>query len=293
MTQLSPSVFLYRPAPGLSEVDQTDPTAPRLVLLAAWMNAQDVHVVKYIARYQALYPTACILLVKSVFRYYFSPSSARREVTPAIQVIRNVVEHSSSSSLNPNDNEPRMLIHVFSNGGSCMLYHLYDTYAETATALPGPIAHTDDSNRHRLLPPHVTIFDSAPGRWSYSGSTQAVLVALPAGWARTVAFPLVHLLGMWWVIKYLLLKVPEETHVWGLAHNDPARGRETCRAYVYSEEDKFVDYRAVEEHADQAEINGYVVVRRDKFPNSEHVAHARSDPDRYWSLVKDTWEARR
>lgn len=77
----------------------------------------------------------------------------------------------------------------------------------------------------------------------------------------------------------------------GLAHNDPGLVRETCRAYVYSEADEFVDHRAVEEHAEYAEVNGYVVVRRDKFLNSQHVAHARSDPDRYWSLVRNTWEA--
>lgn len=116
-------------------------------------------------------------------------------------------------------------------------------------------------------------------------------MTLPAGWARRSIFPLVHLLGLWWIIKYLLLKVPEETHVWGEAHNDPARVRETCRAYIYSEADKFVDHRAVEEHADNAEKVGYLVVRRDKFPDSQHVAHARSDPERYWSVVKDTWEA--
>ncbi len=52
----------------------------------------------------------------------------------------------------------------------------------------------------------------------------------------------------------------------GLAHNDPTRAHEICRAYVYSEGDDFVNYRHVEEHADDAEIKGYMVVRRDKFP---------------------------
>jgi hypothetical protein len=35
-----------------------------------------------------------------------------------------------------------------------------------------------------------------------------------------------------------------------------------------------------------------MVVRRDKFPKeSQHVAHARAHPDRYWTLVRDTWVA--
>lgn len=288
MTQLSPSVFLYRPAPSLIG---TVPSSPNLILIASWMDARDVHIYKYVARYQTHYPTACILLVKSFFRYYFSPGSARRDLAHAVDVIRDVVGNSAVTSLSIND-KPAMLVHVFSNGGSCMLYYLYNLYAETATASPAPVTHNDNPRTASLLPPHVTIFDSAPGRWSYSGFTGAVLASLPVGWARTLAFPLVHLLGVWWVIKYRMLKVPEETHVWGLAHNDPALVREGCRAYIYSEADGFVDYRHVEEHANQAEINGYRIVHRDKFPHSRHVTHAHSDPNRYWFVVRNTWEAR-
>ncbi|KAG9233205.1 hypothetical protein BJ875DRAFT_464746 [Amylocarpus encephaloides] len=252
------------------------------------MDARDVHIAKYIARYQALYPSASILLVKSFFRYYFIPESARREVDPAVSVVRNFISR-------PNNDKPKVLIHLFSNGGSCMLYHLYDVYAEAAQV--SSRLHVQKEKKEsgfpddHLLPPHVTIFDSAPGRWAYTGSTQAVLVGLPAGLIRNLAFPLVHLFGLWWVIKYLLLKRPQETHIWGLAHNDPAKARETCRAYVYSEADEFVNYHDVDEHADHAERNGYVVMRREKFVDSQHVTHARFDPDRYWSLVEDAWEA--
>jgi len=271
MTKLSPSVSLYTPTSSPSTLD---PKAPKLILLASWMDAQDVHIAKYIAHYQVLYPTASILLMKSFFRYYLIPSSARREVAPAVKVILNILEDDENNS-----EQPRMLIHMFSNGGSCTLYHLYDLYK-------------DDSKHRRILPPHITIFDSVPGRWSASESPRAILHSLPAGWMRILGFPFVYLLGLWWVIKYRFLKVAEETHVWGLAHNDPARAHETCRSYVYSEADEFVHYRAVEEHADHAEANGYTVVRRDKFPGSQHVAHARLDPDRYWSLVTETWESR-
>ena len=155
-----------------------------------------------------------------------------------------------------------------------MLYHLYDVYAETYHG--------------SLIPQHVTIFDSVPGRWSYSGGTGALLVGLPNVWVRLLALPLVHLLGLWWFIKYRVLKIPEESFVWGRAHNDASRVRETCRVYIYSEDDIFVHFSAVEENADHAEANGFVV-EREKFPNSSHVAHARSDPDRYWAISKDIW----
>ena len=276
--KVSPSVLVY---PPVSQVDVDDPSAPTLILLATWMDARDVHINKYITRYQALFPTATILVTKSTFRYYFTPSSARREVEPAVHILHNVLENAYNSS--SKGSSPRLLIHIFSNGGSCMLYHLYNLYAENASSA----ASTFEDG---VIPTHVTIFDSVPGRWSYN-SVNAVLASLPRGWIRTLAFPLVHLLGTWWAIKYLLLKFPEETHVWGLSHNDSARVQETCRSYAYSEADEFVDHRAVEEHADHAEARGFVVVKREKFEGSMHVAHARAEPERYWCLVKETWDA--
>lgn len=53
-----------------------------------------------------------------------------------------------------------------------------------------------------------------------------------------------------------------------------------------------VDFRDVEAHADHAESQGYVVYRRDRFFDSQHVAHARSDPERYWCMVREAWENR-
>jgi hypothetical protein len=290
--QLSPSLSLFYPARGKFSTNSTDPD---LILLATWMDGRDAHISKYIARYQTLYPTASILVVKSFFRYYFSPNSARREVVPAVDVIHDVLDHSSSSTSIQENDKPRLLIHVFSNGGSCMLYYLYEMYQKSESPVPKSITSKYKDNllhdKSNVIPPHITIFDSVPGRWSYSGSTQGVLAGLPAGWARRLAFPIVHLLGLWWIIKYMLLKVPEETHVWGLAHNDPSKAKEVCRSYVYSQADGLVHYLDVEEHADHAEANGFVVVRREKLHDSQHVAHARSHPDLYWSVVRETWEA--
>jgi hypothetical protein len=62
---------------------------------------------------------------------------------------------------------------------------------------------------------------------------------------------------------------------------------------MYSEVDQLVNHRDVDEHADHAESKGYVIVWREKFKDSQHVAHARTYPDRYWSLVRETWKAGR
>ena len=50
-------------------------------------------------------------------------------------------------------------------------------------------------------------------------------------------------------------------------------------------------HKCVEKHADHAEANGYVVVGRVDFPDIQYVAHARSYLDKYWALIRDTWEA--
>ncbi|KAI9707936.1 MAG: hypothetical protein M1820_004355 [Bogoriella megaspora] len=273
--RLSSTVLLYN-SPRKLWVD--DRTTPKLVILASWMDARDVHITKYIARYQQMYPMASILVIKSSFKHYLSPKTCRRDTAPAAEVIRNTVPPSSDST-------PRMIIHLFSNGGSCILYTLYGLYRELVTRT---MASDGDSNV--LIPPHVTIYDSVPGGWSYSGSTTAILSSLPSRWIRLLIFPFVHLLGLWWIIKYRVFKVREETALWASAHNDVDLVHEACRSYIYSEADGMVDYRIVEKHADDAKVKGFTVLRREGYKDSEHVAHARKYPEQYWEVVRESWE---
>lgn len=51
-------------------------------------------------------------------------------------------------------------------------------------------------------------------------------------------------------------------------------------------------HQCVEKHADHVEANGYVVVSRVSIPDSQYVAHARSCPDKYRALTRDTWGGR-
>lgn len=148
-----------------------------------------------------MYPAASILLVKSSFRHYLSPKTCRRETAPAAEVVRNIVPSSG-------DGTPQMIIHLFSNGGSYILYTLYRLYREAVTR---SLASAGDNDV--LLPPHVTIYDSVPGGWTYSGSTAAIVTLLPARWMRMLILPFVHLFGLWWIIKYRILQVQEETEL--------------------------------------------------------------------------------
>ena len=50
-----------------------------------------------------------------------------------------------------------------------------------------------------------------------------------------------------------------------------------------------VPWTEVEEHAEEARKAG-LDVRMERFEGSPHVAHARTDLERYWGTVKKVWE---
>lgn len=61
------------------------------------------------------------------------------------------------------------------------------------------------------------------------------------------------------------------------------------RLYMYSEQDEMVRWGDVEDHAAEGARHG-LRVRLERFADSPHVAHARTDPARYWGAVGRTWE---
>ena len=70
----------------------------------------------------------------------------------------------------------------------------------------------------------------------------------------------------------------------------PWLATESPRVYVYSKEDPIVPSTAVEEHIAEVKQKLGTQVTGELFPNSPHVAHARTDPDRYWAIVKNAWQ---
>jgi hypothetical protein len=68
----------------------------------------------------------------------------------------------------------------------------------------------------------------------------------------------------------------------------PWTGKQTPFLYIYSKADKSVPYRHIQPHTEVAESEGQDVTRL-VFDSSEHVAHMRSDPERYWGGVKACW----
>ncbi|POS78978.1 hypothetical protein DHEL01_v202636 [Diaporthe helianthi] len=287
-TKISNVVYLYRPeARKSSASDLSLAKSPRLIVLAGWMGAREPHLAKYTTRLQALYPDSPIVVLRS-FPYHFTTriSSHPREVGVAVPVIKSILAGYGGAD-DKDDAEggatkPTMLVHLFSNGGSAALRHLREQYAASSQGGEGG-----------SLPPYVTIYDSAPGKFQWQRSVTAFMASATRLniFARlAMRFFVNCLFGFYWVTHVPWGRPGYLDRTW-LAQNDrQANAAEVRRAYIYSEEDALVDYRDVEEHSASAVRNGFTVSALEKFRGSAHVAHVRVDEARYWGVVKDTWE---
>lgn len=246
-------------------------------MLAGWMGAALPHLAKYTNRLQALYPSSPIVVLCS-FVYHFTTrvSSHPREVAAAVPVIRSIMADGEESG--GKEEVEEVLVHLFSNGGSAALRHLREQYTTGSGS---------------SFPRHVTVFDSAPGRFQWQRGVTAFMASaarasLPVRVAMLVFVNC--LFAFYWAAHVPWGRPGYLDRTW-LAHNDRAgNAAEVRRAYIYSEEDALVDPREIEEHAASAVRNGFVVAAVEKFVGSAHVAHVRVDEARYWAVVKNTWD---
>jgi hypothetical protein len=277
---LRPSLDNTTPAPKADD--------PALIIIFGWMNAPPGPLAKYVRQYQVLFPTSSILLVTCTFAAMTVPWLGSREARVAAITTRAIIEqHKAQSPPQANtDSRPRpsLLLHVFSNAGSTMLYYLYTAYATTSSS---------DAPKDTVLPLHATVFDSTPAAFSYQTLLQGILDGAPSAVVRLAVMPIAYLyVALIWTVV-TVLRVPD--HIGDLgprAHNDPARVHETIRAYIYGTADRITPAAGVKRHADVAEAQGFNV-RHEVFDGTGHVAHARKHPDRYWRVVRQTWEEAR
>lgn len=238
------------------------------------MSAQHPHISKYICGYQNLYPTSRILVIRNSppdFLYRLT-STQRRRVASAVSAIISCCPATSGHE------DPKIILHVFSNGGSHQTRNLLLAYGETTA---GP------------FPPHITIFDSCPGRASFERSVLALSSALPK-------FLLAHLFLQFWI--YIVVSVywvactsfgivdPVE-RLRQAMNSQTIMGTEIKRCYMYSEVDPMVWWQDIEDHAQEAVERGFVV-QLEKFEGTGHCAHVRLGGGmRYWAIVNTLWQA--
>ncbi|KAL4797427.1 hypothetical protein BDV19DRAFT_45321 [Aspergillus venezuelensis] len=268
-TQLCPTIYVSEP--DLSAPDTGD--YPKTIVIAFWMNAFSRSLVKYIAGYRRLAPRARLIFVRTSSSEFILRPTKRAQyarLQPAVEALRSL----------PPD-EP-VFMHMFSNGGVFAATHLLEAYQIVA-------GHP--------LRVSSTVIDSAPGRATLSASIKAFSYILPKRWILRILGKMllvayltsVYVLGM---IASKVFGVRDAVSIARQVINDKrimcgsikAREDPPRRCYIYSDTDELVDWRHVEEHAEDAEKKGFLV-RREKFLGSDHVAHMKADPRRYWKTV--------
>lgn len=270
MEKLGPLVFFYKPSEA-SKIDVA--LQPRLIIISSWTDARDAHIAKYIAKYQALYPAAQILLLRSTMDCIVRPS----QIGPAMKVAASVVRAAFQEPV-LSSSPPPLLVHAFSNGGSSSIANLYEQYAASA----GP----DEDKR---LPPHVTIFDSCPGLFRIPRAVAFVSVGLPF-FQQLIAAPFLYAFAVFWTASMALGFLPNSLGGWYKSHNEHiGNTAEVRRVYIYSAADALTDHKDVETHATEAKTKGFSVAL-EKYEGSAHVAHLRKDETRYWDIVQKTIE---
>lgn len=264
MHSISPNIAYFDSSMTLSTSNQTE---PGLIIVFGWMNARDAHLAKYVSQYLKTYPKARILLIRCSVEQFFVTPLRVRALRPALPVLQNFMAESEASI---DTNTPRMLLHVFSNGGVSTSVMLWNMLKAEAAA--------------ERIPLHVTVMDSCPGYGRWDTSYHAMSLLFPF-WLS----PLAHLVvGVFWLIFVPTgVGLPQDNNA--NAFNETIRmQRELRRTYTYGTGDKAVAWQDVEAHAKEAGARG-LNVRMEAFEGAAHVSHARVDPERYWRIVNETW----
>ncbi|KAH7918341.1 hypothetical protein BV22DRAFT_1134666 [Leucogyrophana mollusca] len=264
---------------------------PQIILIFGWMGAQLRHLQTYARAYDKLYPEATQILVRSEPRFWWMTERAkRRHFQPVIEVL-NALDCPPSPRVGLNGIAPeplacngtRILTHVFSNGGSMQCVTLGKLLSEQG---PGPFASAASTS--------ALVFDSCPA----SPSFRSIRLAFSASIRNPVArfFAIAILYGMHLFHSFSsLLSGKQMGRMEGIKRDMlnprilPWTNAQTPRLYLFSKKDELVPWSQVQEHANISRERG-LNVHSELFENSQHVAHMRAEPKRYWSLVSNLWE---
>lgn len=290
---IGPRTFLYTPP---------EPMPEQFIILCTWMGAAGKHIAKYTALYRRVAPNARILLIESTVGMLTSAFFSRQHVkkfAPAAGVVldtlagcedralRDSEEYKEARfdnektiirnrrpCLSPSHAEPKILLHIFSNGGMNSATHLLRILR---SRLDEPLALTG------------MIFDSCPGKGtSYWQTYDALVLSFP----KTIVWRFLGALAIHFFLIFVVVYVAcgneNPATLWRrtpLEETSPARG--VC--YLYSQEDRMIDWTDVEEHAEEARKKGWRV-NEVLFEGSAHCAHLAMDEKRYVEAVNSLRE---
>ncbi|KXN82982.1 Transmembrane protein 53-B [Leucoagaricus sp. SymC.cos] len=270
-----------------------DPSHPTLIKIFGWMGAQLPHLHKYTSMYREKYPNTAIILVRAEPSFFWTPAYQREKafstvvdileglgcIAPANQTQNRILPPSLPLE------QHRILIHSFSNGGCFQLITLGKILS---------VRQPESSTNSPRCTASAIIFDSCPGNASYTATRRAFASVISHPVMRILMNLLVTcLFCIQLVLKHVFRKKPV-IDVMRAKLNGPKvlpwLSRGTPRLYLYSEGDEMVAAEAVEKHMEDAKANGLNVSSEKFGRESKHVAHARTDPQRYWVAINRLWK---
>lgn len=259
-----------------------DTTLPNVILIFGWMGAQLRHLQNYTHAYTKLYPNASQIVVRCNPDVFWTTTGTRqRRLMPVIDALEALHCFPSSSSVQP---PPRILTHVFSNGGSLQM-----------TLLGHMLQRKYGSALIQRFITSALILDSCPA----TGNLKTIKLAFSAVIRNPILKVIVltmmytmHFIGLGLSLvlgKRIMLMENLRIEMWN-PRVLPWMGLHTPRLYLFSRNDKLIPWQDVTQHADTAKEHG-MDARCELFEESEHVAHIRVEPERYWASVQDIWAA--
>jgi hypothetical protein len=172
---------------------------------------------------------------------------------------------------------PRILMHVFSEGGSNKACELAQAYKKKHSA---------------RLPVAALCLDSTPGKPRFLRLCNALARSFSSnmclGYMGLVIAFLV--LGWVWMLYHVFI---------GYERNPVSRSRQLLhdgeyfnltapRCYLYSKRDKLIAWMDVQDHAAEGKDKGIPITR--VIFQSEHVKHMKESEKCYWEAVETTWK---
>jgi hypothetical protein len=277
---LSSSISLHTPQ---------NPAKGQLVILATWMGGQPKHISKYTALYKQLTPNARILLIKCTLESMLYPYPIqRRNIRPAIAPIYNVLNECGYASTNTNpETPPRILLHVFSNGGANTISQLLRVWRQEMEA---------------PLPLSGLIIDSALAVGGFHQNYYGFLRSMPSNFFfQKIIGPPALLFALFVLETSIALgRYPRpETmyreaildenlmHVGAHGEKEGMRGKRIC--YFASTKDETTPWRDVISHSEEAKRRGWDVEMH-MWDDSVHCNHLGKHEAEYTTAVRGVWE---
>lgn len=244
---------------------------PDLILIMSWMAAREAHISKYVAQYRKMFPSSRILVAQCPMAHVTFPWRTRGAIAPAIPFLRELAERQKKNDA-AGDKSPKLLLQMFSNGG-----------VHTASWIRRMLQE-GQPDRRDVMPRYVMLMDSCPGQFRWQSSYRAVMQSLP-WWSG----PIIHaVIAMVCLYHYLRRLPPIQNRNAQALRSPKLLERECRRTYLYGTADDLVLWTDVEYNARKAKEAGFNV-RMEKFQGARHVAITRSEPERYWRAIRESW----